>query len=236
GGWGRWAGGAWRGATVETRNPYRGRLPWTGADADDFFGRDVLVDSLVARMAEPVEGSRFLAVVGPSGSGKSSAVRAGLVPTLRRGALPGSDHWFYVEMLPGAHPLEELEAALLRIAVNPPSSLMELLEREEEGLARAIGGPADRVGVVPELALVAEMVADVSDRPGGLPLLQYALTELFDRRRDGAMTLEAYREIDGISGALARRAEELFEGLGKPEREAAKQLFLRLVTAGEGVP
>ena len=56
---------------------------------------------LVARLAEPVEGARFLAVVGPSGSGKSSAVRAGLIPTLRAGALPGSDRWFYVEMLPG---------------------------------------------------------------------------------------------------------------------------------------
>jgi ABC-type glycerol-3-phosphate transport system substrate-binding protein len=103
-----------------------------------------------------------------------------------------------------------------------------------EELERAIGGPADRVGVVPERALVAEMVADVSDRPGGLPLLQYALTELFDRRRDGALTLEAYREIDGISGALARRAEELFEASSGTEREAAKQLFLRLVTSGEG--
>jgi hypothetical protein len=262
-------------------------LPFSEADADDFFGRDALVDRLIGRLAEPVEGSRFLAVVGPSGSGKSSVVRAGLIPTLRQGALPGSDHWFYVEMLPGAHPMEELEAALLRIAVNPPHSLLELLQRDEEGLyrtvtsllpddetelvlvvdqmeevftlvedesardhflrslvaavqdprtrlrliatlradfydrplsypglaelmrrrsetvvpltpeelERAIGGPADRVGAVPELALVAEMVADVSDRPGTLPLLEYALTELFERRRDGALTLAAYREI-----------------------------------------
>ena len=273
-----------------------------------------------------MEGSTFLTVVGPSGSGKSSVVRAGLVPALRRGALPGSESWFYAEMLPGAHPMEELEAALLRIAVDPPHSLLELLERDEEGLARivrrllpdqetelvlvvdqfeevftmveeedardhflrslvaavleprarlrivttlradfydrplsypglaeltrrrsetvvpltpeelerAIGGPADQVGVVPERALVAEMVADVSDRSGALPLLQYALTELFDRRRDGALTLEAYRAIEGISGALARRAEELFEASSGTEREAAKQLFLRLVTSGDG--
>jgi DNA-binding SARP family transcriptional activator/class 3 adenylate cyclase/ABC-type glycerol-3-phosphate transport system substrate-binding protein len=313
------------GSGAEARNPYKGLQAFTEADVDDFFGRDVLVDRLIARLAEPVEGSTFLTVVGPSGSGKSSVVRAGLVPALRRGALPGSDSWFYAEMLPGAHPMEELEAALLRVAVDPPHSLLELLERDEEGLARivgrllpdqtelvlvvdqfeevftmlededardhflrslvaavreprarlrivttlradfydrplsypglaeltqrrsetvvpltpeelerAIGGPADRVGVVPERALVAEMVADVSDRSGALPLLQYALTELFERRRDGALTLEAYREIEGISGALARRAEELFDAASEKEREAAKQLFLRLVTSGEG--
>jgi ABC-type glycerol-3-phosphate transport system substrate-binding protein len=103
-----------------------------------------------------------------------------------------------------------------------------------EELERAISGPAGRVGVVPELALVAEMVADVSDRPGALPLLQYTLTELFERRRGRALTLEAYREIGGVSGALARRAEELYEAMSEPERDAARQLFLRLVTAGDG--
>jgi DNA-binding SARP family transcriptional activator/class 3 adenylate cyclase/ABC-type glycerol-3-phosphate transport system substrate-binding protein len=311
---------------VEERNPYKGLHAFAEADADDFFGRDSLVDRLVGRLAEHVEGSRFLAVVGPSGSGKSSVVRAGLIPTLRAGALPGSDRWFFIEMLPGAHPMEELETALERIAVDPPARMLELLEPDERGLARlidrllpddgtelvlvvdqleevftmvaeehtrdhflrslveatqdpgsrlrviitlradfydrplsfpglaelmrarmetvvpltaeelerAIGGPAARVGVVPELALVAEMVADVSDRSGGLPLLQYALTELFERRRGRALTLEAYREIDGVSGALARRAEELYEALSETEREAAKQLLLRLVIAGDG--
>ena len=107
---------------TEERNPYKGLHAFAEADADDFFGRDALVDRLVARMAESAEGSRFLAVVGPSGSGKSSVVRAGLIPTLRAGALPGSDSWFYVEMLPGGHPMEELEAALQRIAVDPPTA------------------------------------------------------------------------------------------------------------------
>ena len=72
----------------------------------------------------------FLAVVGPSGSGKSSVVRAGLIPALRRGELAGSEQWLVVELLPGVHPLEELEAVLLRIAVNPPSSLLEQLKEE----------------------------------------------------------------------------------------------------------
>jgi DNA-binding SARP family transcriptional activator/class 3 adenylate cyclase/ABC-type glycerol-3-phosphate transport system substrate-binding protein len=312
---------------AEERNPYKGLHAFAEADADDFFGRDGLVDGLVARLAEPVDGARFLAVVGPSGSGKSSVVRAGLIPTLRAGALAGSERWFYAEMLPGAHPFEELELALQQVAVSPPAHLLETLERSEEGLAqvldqilpddgtelvlvvdqleevftmvedehtrdrflqslvhatalpgarirvivtlradfydrplnvaglaelmrtrtatvvpltaeeieRAIDGPAERVGATPELALVAEMVADVSERPGALPLLQFALTELFERRRGSVMTLEAYGQIGGVSGALARRAEELYEGLNREGRRAAKQLFLRLVTVGEGI-
>jgi ABC-type glycerol-3-phosphate transport system substrate-binding protein len=103
-----------------------------------------------------------------------------------------------------------------------------------EELERAIGGPAERVGVAPELALIAEMVADVSERSGALPLLQYALTELFERRRGSVLTLEAYRELGGVSGALARRAEELYGRLNPEGRRAAKQIFLRLVTVSEG--
>jgi ABC-type glycerol-3-phosphate transport system substrate-binding protein len=315
-----------RASRSEQRNPYKGLHSFLEADADDFFGRDALIDALVARSAEPLEGARFLAVVGPSGSGKSSAVRAGLIPTLRAGAVPGSDRWFYAEMLPGSHPFEELETALQHVALDPPPDLLEMLEGRDDGLAQAVGrilpddgtelvlvvdqleevftmvddeqlrnrflrslvgatqvpdarlrvivtlradfydrtlgvpelaelmrtrtatvvpltpeeleraidGPAALVGVVPELALVAEMVADVSERPGALPLLQYALTELFETRRGDAMTLEAYREIGGVSGALARRAEQLFDGLDRDERRATKQVFLRLVTVEEG--
>jgi hypothetical protein len=76
--------------------------------------------------------------VGASGGGKSTVVRAGLFPALRRSVIPGSSDWFLVETFPGAHPFEELEAALLRVAVNPPSSLIEQLERDEHGLLRAV--------------------------------------------------------------------------------------------------
>ena len=75
-----------------------------------------MTEHLVERLAR----TRFLAVVGPSGSGKSSVVRAGLVPRLRRGALPGSERWYVAEMFPGAYPLEELEAVLMRIADAVP--------------------------------------------------------------------------------------------------------------------
>jgi transcriptional regulator with XRE-family HTH domain len=111
---------------AELENPYKGLRAFGEADAADFFGREMLTQELLGAMAEAddeqVRGSqqelaRFLAVVGPSGSGKSSVVQAGLIPALRQGGLPGSEKWFVVDLQPGAHPFEELEAALLRIAV-----------------------------------------------------------------------------------------------------------------------
>jgi WD40 repeat protein/DNA-binding XRE family transcriptional regulator len=316
-------------------NPYKGLRAFGEADADDFFGRETLVQELLGRMSEAgdleagagQELARFLAVVGPSGSGKSSAVRAGLIPALRRGGLPGSDKWFIVDMLPGAHPWEELEAALLRVAVNPPQSLLAQLRQDERGLLRAvrrvlpadevielalvidqfeelftlvvdeaerarfldslvtavldprsrlrvvitlradfthraleyvdfgelicqrtqfvlpltpdelelaIAGPAGRVGMVLEPGLMNTMLHDVGEQPGTLPLLQYALTELFERRQGRVLTGAAYQASGGVSGALARRAEELYAGLEIAGQEAARQLFLRLITPGEG--
>lgn len=97
-------------------NPYKGLKPFEQGDAADFFGRGQLVKQLLARLQEDVAYSRFLAVIGPSGSGKSSAVKAGLLPALRRGDLPGWEQWFVLEMSPGDAPLGELKAALMRIA------------------------------------------------------------------------------------------------------------------------
>jgi WD40 repeat protein len=82
--------------------------------------------------------------------------------------------------------------------------------------------------------VLAELVADVANEPGSLPLLQYALTELYERREGTMLTANAYRAIGGVSGALAGRAEEIYSGLAEPAQEAARQLFLRLVTLGEG--
>ena len=64
--------------------------------------------------------ARFLAVVGPSGSGKSSVIKAGLIPALRRGGVDGSADWFIAEMTPGETPLQNLAVALLSIAAAPP--------------------------------------------------------------------------------------------------------------------
>jgi WD40 repeat protein/serine/threonine protein kinase/DNA-binding XRE family transcriptional regulator len=317
---------------AELTNPYKGLRAFTEADAADFFGRDTLIQALLGRMSETDDLSRFLAVVGPSGSGKSSAVKAGLIPALRRGGLPDSERWFIVEMMPGPHPLEELEAALLRIAVNPPESLLGQLGEDERGLLRAvarvlpadptvelvlvidqfeelftltadeevrrhfldslltaivdsrtrlrlvltlradftdrplqyvdfgellrqrtefilplspdeldeaISQPVSRLGLALEPGLAAQISRDVGQEPGTLPLLQYALTELFERSvgaigQSPLLTKQAYQASGGVLGALARRADELYNGLDAEGQEAARQLFLRLVTLGEG--
>ena len=92
------------------------------------------------------------------------------------------------------------------VTVSPPT---------EEGLAQAIAAPARAVGVDLEPGLVGEIIRDVADQPGALPLLQYALTELFNRRQGNVLTLDAYRSTGGVAGALGRRAEELYEGLSR---------------------
>ena len=88
--------------------PFPGLATFDTAHAEYFFGRERLVAELVARLV----GSPLLAVVGPSGSGKSSAVRAGLLPALATGVLPGSERWPQAVMRPGRHPLAELERSL----------------------------------------------------------------------------------------------------------------------------
>jgi WD40 repeat protein len=103
-----------------------------------------------------------------------------------------------------------------------------------EELERAIVRPAEHAGLTVDRALVPQIAADVAEQPGALPLLQYALTELYDRRHDGRLTLEAYREIGGVGGALAASAEHMYATRQPDGREAVRQLFLRLVTPGEG--
>lgn len=311
---------------VTLRNPYKGLRTFEEADAPDFFGREALVERLLARLAEDGDLARFLAVVGPSGSGKSSVVKAGLLPALRVGGLPGSEQWFFAEMLPGMHPLEEVELALTRIASAPGLNLLPLLREDERGLLRAvrqvlpdrqsqallvidqfeelftlvadpaesvhfldslyaavtaprsplravitlradfmdrplqfgdfgellrqriefvlpmtaeelnqaITGPARQVGVQIDPTLLAAIVADVHDEPGILPLLEYALTEVFERRADHTLTLTSYQAIGGVLGALARRAEGVYDRLSQAQQAVARQVFLRLVTLGEG--
>jgi len=88
--------------------PFKGLASFDIADAGFFFGRERAVAELVARLA----GSTFIGLAGPSGSGKSSVVRAGLVPALRDGVLPASDRWPVAIIRPGEHPVRELARAL----------------------------------------------------------------------------------------------------------------------------
>ena len=127
--------------TLELRtavdNPYKGLRAFDVVDAVDFFGRERLVERLIARLGLSGTRGRFIAVVGPSGSGKSSAVKAGLLPAIRRGAVPLSGSWFTIQMTPANQPFEQLEDALLGVAIDPPHSLLEQLAGEH-GLQRAV--------------------------------------------------------------------------------------------------
>lgn len=91
--------------------PFKGLASYGVSDADYFFGRERLVAELVARLV----GTPLLAVVGPSGSGKSSVMHAGLLPELAAGVLPGSESWEQVLIRPGAHPVRELAAGLANV-------------------------------------------------------------------------------------------------------------------------
>jgi len=311
----------------EPENPYKGLQAFQIADERDFFGREKLTRKLLSRLGQNGDFSRFLAVIGPSGSGKSSLVRAGLIPALWRGELPGSEHWYITDFIPGPHPLDELEVALIQVAANRPDHLHEQLARDERGLVRAaqiilpdddselvlvidqfeeiftlvehesnrthflgllqqavtaprsrvrviitlradfydrplqyptfgklvrsrmetvlplnageleqaITGPAQRVGVRFEDGLVASIVSDINYQPGALPLLQFALTELFEARENRILTHQGYDRIGRATGALAKRAEQLYLELDHAGQEAVRQMFLRLITLGEGV-
>src|SRR5262249_1559894 len=148
---------------IEIENPYKGLRAFQQADAADFFGRDALIDQLLARLGRDNPLARFLAVVGPSGSGKSSAVRAGLLPALRNGALPGSQRCLLVEMIPGPDPIEQLAEALLRVATNPADDLPNQLRQDEHGLLRAVNRilPPDGTTGETQLVLVIDQFEEI---------------------------------------------------------------------------
>lgn len=280
------------------RNPFKGLYAFAEEDADDFFGRETLVARLLERLsgvarAAETGSARLLAIVGPSGSGKSSVVRAGLIPALRRGALSGSERWRICVALPGMRPCAALDDALAHsdaglVVFDQFEELWTLCQEEAERaaflsrllalasapggpfvvvtlradfydrplqyhafgaalrectevvlpltpdeIARAVSGPLERSGVDIEPDLVAALVADAGQRPGALPLLQYTLTDLFERRGAAGLTMAAYRTVGGIVGAVAHRADDLYELLESADRDATRQIFLRLVQVGE---
>jgi hypothetical protein len=120
-------------ALYEGQCPYRGLRVFDVDDAPFFFGREALVQWLLNELRPATEGqpvNRFLAVVGASGSGKSSVARAGLVAALKRDAIPGSARWPVAIFRPGLDPLESLAVALSRAAnvAQGTPALAELIE------------------------------------------------------------------------------------------------------------
>ena len=323
--------------------PYRGLEPFREEDAAFFCGRDDAIRELAARVQEHA----FVAVVGPSGSGKSSLVFAGLMPALRRQGRTAM--WDVVMLRPGKSPLRALaeafgtppenagefeidvwlekEAGFLRsgdvnmlaraverrldstpekpdrlliyvdqweelYAMAPPPEDKERLahhsaevEKFIELLVAATSEPGSRANVVmtvradfynplirnsllaallpkqqvniPPMSrddlraaietpartaglsfapreLIDRILYDVGLEEGRLPLLQFALKETWAKREGDRLTAQAYTEVGGVAGAIEKTAQDAYERLTPSQKDAARRLFLRLVTPGEG--
>jgi formylglycine-generating enzyme required for sulfatase activity len=128
--------------------PFPGLRPFHPEEAPIFFGRGREADGLVQRLSDPR--NRFIAVVGASGSGKSSLVAAGLLPALRKGAIPGSQDWSCARFTPGGsgnppNPFLALANAFdsaLHGRGRRPSEVAEDLEEDPEKGLHALAGRA----------------------------------------------------------------------------------------------
>ncbi|HET9259441.1 MAG TPA: BTAD domain-containing putative transcriptional regulator [Acidimicrobiia bacterium] len=110
-------------------NPYRGLRAFSEDDADVYFGRENLVAEVLEKLDE---GAGFVSVLGPSGSGKSSAAQAGVIPVLRsRGET-------VILLTPGPRPLHELASALDRAGFGAHPTLLHRFQNDPRALAQTI--------------------------------------------------------------------------------------------------
>ncbi|GAB2719166.1 nSTAND1 domain-containing NTPase [Nocardia thraciensis] len=299
-------------------NPYRGLERFEENDAHLFYGRDNDIDRLLAM----VERRSFVAVVGRSGTGKSSLVGAGVLPRMRRRGLavatvrlvggvpvarpggrgdPPELSAFVAELAQAAPHLDPVHCAarlaerlsgagllifldqfeelvatdpvraratlrwiLALVGAEPRIRVVSTLRWEaigdlvddeltgpldgatvslapmgREQLRQVIRGPATHSpGVVVDDDLVERLVDDTAHEPGGLPLLESMLTQLWDQRRGGRLTLADYHRSGGVGAAIAERAERALAQFADPVSAAAAwRLLLMLAvpgTAGAG--
>ncbi|HTT27462.1 MAG TPA: BTAD domain-containing putative transcriptional regulator [Solirubrobacteraceae bacterium] len=137
--------------------PYKGLASFDRSDAEYFCGRERMVSDLVARLAE----SMLVGIVGPSGIGKSSLLRAGVLSMLGAGALPGSAGWRQVLLRPGERPCAELSRALggeeldvVLAGVTPSDRLVVAVDQLEE-LFTVCEHEGERVAFLDQLAAAA---------------------------------------------------------------------------------
>ncbi len=313
--------------------PYQGLAAFREQDAAFFFGREGFTEQLL----ESTRTHKVITVViGPSGSGKSSVVYAGLLPKLCE-----QGDWLVANFRPGASPFHSLAFSLLPLlepelseadcliqshklaaalgdgsfelqqliervlAVNQPgkklllmidqfeelytlcqqpavqndflasllaavvtylrqrsqfvyviltmradfmgqalsyrpfadmlqSSVLLLGPMTRQELRAVIEMPAEAQGAAFEGGLVERILEDVGGEPGNLPLLEFALTLLWEKADSGWLTHTGYEYIGKVAGALAKYAEEVYAGLDQDDQEQSRRVFLQLVHPGEG--
>ncbi len=187
------------------------------ADIARRFGRVVLVVDQFEECwtrAPADRRDRFLGVVATSIDERSLDVR--VVATVRADLLD-----------------RPLEHPVIGQRVGAGSYVLSPLSPAE--LDEAIVQPAARVGVTFEDGVVADLVAEAVTYPGSLPLLQFTLTELYERRVDAVISRQVLDGVGGMAGAIGRRAEEVYAGLDDPQGDA-RELFGRLVAPGRARP
>ena len=105
---------------------------------------------------------------------------------------------------------------------------------EPDQLALAITCPARQVGLEFEPGLVQRLIADVGEEPGALPLLEYVLDLLWHTRTGNQLTHSDYEAMGGVSGALARTADGIYDRLSPAAQRVARRLLLELVDLKDG--
>ncbi len=106
------------------------------------------------------------------------------------------------------------------------------MSRQE--LRKVIEEPAAQMQVGLEKELTNKLIYDFEEQSGSLPLLEFALTELWSKQKYGLLTHQAYEEIGGVEEALANHAEEVYKRLDETQRHIVPRIFVQLVRPGEG--
>ncbi len=106
---------------------------------------------------------------------------------------------------------------------------IKLRSMNHDELSQVIEKPAEKLGVTFEAGLVKDILNDVEDEPGNLPLLEFALTQLWKRRKGKLLTHAAYEEIGEVKGALARHADHNYGKLSAAQKEQVRRIFIQLV-------